>query len=552
MTLSGKFLSAVAPALIGLALLAHPAAAQEKVTIDGVEAERVVIAPPLNPLALSIKKGLAEAYAAANPESTAYEQAQKLYFFYGGRHFEPLWLTTGADGKVAFSPNAEKIIDVFKDSYLEGLRPDDYLTADLSLDADMSDPEAVARLETAFSAAAIKYAQNAYGGRVRPASVSANIDIRAPQIDGASFLLDLAASDTPDQMLRDLSPNGPEFLALKKLLAQHYAGTIEKVVSIPSGPLLKPGMSDDRVPLLRERLELEPVEDSVLYDDALVAAVESFQEQRGLTVDGVIGPATVAAFNGGGAVPIADIVANMERWRWMPRDLGEFNVFVNIPEFRLYIYDKGEVAYTTRVVVGQTTHQTPIFNDEIEHIVMNPYWNVPPSIASNEIAPILQSNPGYISSHNMELLSGGRVINASAVDWSTTSINNFRIRQKPGGANALGQVKFLFPNSHDVYLHDTPSKSLFSRSSRAFSHGCVRVQNPMDFADALLAHEPVLTLAALESERGSSERWNNLENHVPVHLAYFTLWVDENGNVQSFPDIYGHNARLIRLLDADA
>ncbi|MCB1516830.1 MAG: L,D-transpeptidase family protein [Hyphomicrobiaceae bacterium] len=551
MTALGKFKLALIPAILGAALLANPAVqAQEKVTIDGVEAERVIIAPPLNPLALSIKKGLAEAYAQANPESRAYEEAQKLYFFYGGRHFEPLWLTSDDNGKVAFSDKAEQIIQVFKDSYLEGLRPDDYLTADLSLDADMSNPDAVARLETAFSAAAIKYAQNAYGGRVRPSSVSGYIDIRPPQLDGAKFLLELAASDTPDQMLHDLSPTNPEFLGLKKLLAQHYAGTIEKVVSIPGGGLLKPGMSDDRVPLLRERLELDPIEGSTTYDDLLVAAVESFQEEKGLTVDGVIGPATVSALNGGSAIPTVDIVANMERWRWMPRDLGNFNVFVNIPEFRLYIYDNGQQAYTTRVVVGKISNQTPIFNDEIEHIVMNPYWNVPPSIASNEIGPILQSNPGYIASHNMELLSGGRVINASAVDWSTNSINNFRIRQKPGGANALGQVKFLFPNSHDVYLHDTPSKSLFSRSTRAFSHGCVRVQNPMDFANALLANEPRLSLATLESERGSTERWNNLEYHVPVHLAYFTLRVDANGNVQSFPDIYGHNAKLVRMLDA--
>jgi murein L,D-transpeptidase YcbB/YkuD len=234
--------------------------------------------------------------------------------------------------------------------------------------------------------------------------------------------------------------------------------------------------------------------------------------------------------------------------------MGDFHVLVNIPEFRLYVEQGSEatgfeVAYTTRVVTGKPTNQTPIFSDEIEHIVVNPYWNVPSSIATKEIAPHLAANPSYLASQNMELLYGGKIISASAVDWSLTSINNFRIRQRPGAGNALGEVKFLFPNSHDVYLHDTPSKSLFARAYRAYSHGCVRVQNPWDFAQALLAHEPKLTVASLESEIGGGERWNNLSAKVPVHLAYFTLRVDPDGTIRSYADVYGHNKRLISLLN---
>lgn len=523
--------------------------AQETVSINGVEAQRVIIAPPLNPLALTIKQGLADKYNSTNPESRAYEEAQKLYFFYGNRHFEPLWLQTTDSGDVAFSDHAEQILDVFKNSYMEGLNPDDYLTADLSLDGISSDPSDMATLETAFSAAAIRYAQNAYGGRLRPRDVSRNIDLTAPQLNGADFLLQLAASDAPADLLVDLSPKHREFMALKELLAAHYNGEREEVVEIPGGSLLKPGMSDPRVPLLRERLGVDGMADSLIYDDMLVAAVEDFQTSKGLLVDGVIGSATVAAFNGGNQASMGEIVANMERWRWMPRDLGDFNVFVNIPEYRLFIYRDGEQEYTTRVVVGKNQHQTPVFSDEIEHVVMNPYWNVPSSIARNEIGPIVARNPGYLNAKNMDLISGGKVINASTVDWSTTSINNFRIRQRPGGGNALGQVKFLFPNRHAVYLHDTPSKSLFNRSARAYSHGCVRVHNPMEFADALLANEQNMSRSSLESQRGSRERWNNLDVHVPVHIAYFTLRVDANGEINSFADVYGQNSRLKSMLN---
>lgn len=531
-----KFAFPVLAAVALMGMSAMPLAAQETVTVNGVEAQRVIIAPAQNDLARAIKAGLSERYADARRGTSEYTEAQKLYYFYGGRGFEPLWLVTGADGEVEFSPHAEEILGVFKNAAYEGLRPADYLTDAISLDADFSDPARVAELETAFSAATIRYAQHAVGGRINPANVSGYITLRPRTINGAEFLPDLAASDNPSEILLDLSPHHREFQALKAVLAERLDGVEEEIVVIPEGGLLRPGMTDERVPLIRDKLHLAQTDVPNLYDDVLEEAVRAFQEERGLLVDGVIGPASVGALNGGNAASTEDIVANMERWRWMPEDLGDFHVFVNVPEFRLYVRRGDEVTHTTRVVVGQTNHQTPIFSDEIEHIVVNPFWNVPSSIARNEIAPHLAGNPGYLAARNMELLQGGRVINASAVDWSTTSINNFRIRQRPGNSNALGHVKFLFPNQHAVYLHDTPSRSLFSRGYRTFSHGCVRVQNPMEFAEALLADEPTLTRAGLESQYGPSERWNNLEQHVPVHIAYFTVRIDENGNMMNLPD----------------
>ena len=551
--------------LAGTIAIASPFSAvmaQEIVNVAGVEATRVVIAPPRTELARIIKAGLSEAYADTQKGTRAYAQTQKLYFFYGSRHFEPLWLSQGADGKVVFSENAEKIIDVFKKSELEGFRPSDYLTANLDPAAAGTDPAKLAALETAFSAAAIKYAQDAFGGRINPLDVNKDWTIEPKRINEAEVLVKLAASDDPGQVLIDLSPKQREFVALRTALAKFYTGgdeVVDAAVTIPEGVTLKPGMKDERVTLLRQRLNVaEPdipetagaeAKADINYDDALVEAVKTFQGSLGLEADGVIGPATIAALNGCSATTKEDIIANMERWRWEPDDYGRFEVEVNIPEFRLWIKKDGEVVHTTRVVVGRPQNQTPVFNNSIKHIVVNPYWNVPPSIATNEIKPHLMANPGYLDSQNMEMLSGGKVINASAVDWTQTNINNFHIRQRPGAGNALGQIKFLFPNEHDVYLHDTPSKSLFARTFRAYSHGCVRVENPMEFAGALLKLEPTLNAETLEASFGPKEKWFNLENHIPVHISYFTLRVDEDGTIRSYGDVYGANKKLIQLLE---
>ncbi|KQW78179.1 hypothetical protein ASC89_15395 [Devosia sp. Root413D1] len=541
------------------AIFTQAASAQETVTVAGIETTRIVIAPPKTELARIIKAGLSTAYAAAEKGTRTYQQTQKLYFFYGARHFEPLWLSKADDGSIAFSPNAERIIQVFKDSELEGFRPSDYLTADLDVAAAGTDPMKLAALETAFSTAAIRYAQDAFGGRISPLDVNKTWTIAPKRINEAEMLVKLADSSEPDKLLLALSPTQPEFLGLKAALAKFYDGAVmDAAITIPEGKLLKPGMQDERVTLLRQRLDVpEPdipetagaaVTVDINYDEPLVAAVQAFQESLGLNGDGVIGPATIAALNGGSATTKEDIVANMERWRWEPNDYGDFQVTVNIPEFRLWIMNKDEVHYTTRVVVGTPKNQTAVFNDEIEHIVVNPYWNVPSSIATNEIKPHLIANPGYLASQNMEMLSGGKVINASAIDWTQTNINRFHIRQKPGAGNALGRVKFLFPNQHDIYLHDTPSKSLFSRSFRAYSHGCVRVENPMDFADALLALEPEMNAGTLEAAFGDKERWFNLKTKIPVHISYFTLRVDADGTIRSYGDVYGMNQRLKELL----
>ncbi|WP_375452156.1 murein L,D-transpeptidase [uncultured Devosia sp.] len=539
-----KFLVCLFAALAGVGGT-MPALAQDSAAAIPT---RVVIAPPQSATARIIKDALSSAYYGAAKGGTAYGEAQKLYFFYGERHFEPIWLTQAPSGDVAFSASAQKILKLFLQAGAEGLRPGDYLTPDLDVAGAKGDPLKMAALETAFSAAAMRYASDIYTGRIRPMSISENLDIQPKNLDQSALMLKLAASDDPGAVLAALEPTHPEFLALKAALATFDDGSVTQPVTIPAGVTLKPGMTDDRVPLLRQRFELIAVPDT-LYDDMLVEAIKTFQASLGLTTDGVMGPATVAALNGGSAITRADIVANMERWRWMPRDLGAFNVLVNLPEYRLAINRDGKEVYTTRVVIGATAHQTPIFSDAIRHIVVNPYWNVPASIIANEIAPKTRANPGYIASQNMDLLYNGNVVSASSVDW--LAVGNsfpFRVRQRPGAGNALGQIKFLFPNKHDVYLHDTPSKSLFARDYRAYSHGCIRVQNPMDFADALMANETTITRASLEAMFGTRETWVNPEHQIPVHLAYFTLRVEPDGSLRSFGDVYGHNARLIEAM----
>ncbi len=539
--------------LVALLVAAGPSGPVLAQDVASLETNRVVIAPAQSAIARTIKAGLSAAYYGARADTVAYTEAQKLYFLYGERYFEPIWLSQDAAGKVTFSPAADKIITLFKNAEAEGLRPSDYLTPDIDLTRVSGDGAALAALETAFSRATMRYANHLHNGRIKPQTVSELLDIAPKPIDEAALMERLARSSDPGAILAELEPKHPEFLALKSALANFKATAASRPTPIADGAVLRPGNSDARLPSIRARLELT-AGTSTLYDEATVAAVKTFQERQGLEVDGVIGPATVAALNGGTATRREDIVANMERWRWMPSELGQFNVFVNIPEFRLWIQRGGQTEYTTRVVVGTTKNQTPVFSDNIRHVVVNPYWNVPSSIIKGEIAPAVLRNPGYIDNQNMDLLYNGTPVSPWQVDWSQVSTTNFpfRVRQRPGSGNALGQIKFLFPNKHDVYLHDTPSKSLFSRSYRAFSHGCVRVQNPMEFADALMANEPNISRASLEAMFGPTERWVNPQTRIPVHLAYFTVRADTDGTLRSYGDVYGHNEKLIAAMGLSA
>lgn len=233
----------------------------------------------------------------------------------------------------------------------------------------------------------------------------------------------------------------------------------------------------------------------------------------------------------------------------MPRWLGGHHVFVNVPAYTVEVRTAGTTVYAGRVIVGQPSNPTPVFSDEIEHVVVNPYWNVPFSIASNEMLGGIRSDPsGYLARRNYEVVVNGRTMDPSAIAWSRDTLRKVRIRQRPGRVNALGSVKFLFPNEHAVYLHDTPAKSLFGRSSRAFSHGCFRVDDPFAFADALLAAETSMSGRSLKRLVGGRQQWLNVKRTIPVHLAYLTRAVTDDGRLVRFDDVYGYDARTLRAL----
>jgi murein L,D-transpeptidase YcbB/YkuD len=354
-------------------------------------------------------------------------------------------------------------------------------------------------------------------------------------------------------------PQHPEYLALKAALAKLRTLPTEEQVRIPEGKTLKPGKSDERVPLLRARLQLALAEDTDpnVFDEALVEAVKSAQAGAGLNPDGFLGPRTLAALNGRSREEeIAAIVANLERWRWMPHDLGAFHVIVNVPEFVVRVVENGATVHETRVVVGKPKNRTPTFSNAISYLIVNPYWNVPTSIVSKEMLPEIQADPyGYFARQGYQVFArvGGRFrqVNPSYIDWYSINPRSVQIRQVPGDDNALGRIKFMFPNQHSVYLHDTPSKRLFQREVRALSHGCVRVENPLDFADVLLARAaPSWNSERLQKLYGGPEQRVNLDTPVPVHLAYFTISIDPDGTLRHFDDIYGYDTAMTDFLNS--
>ena len=268
------------------------------------------------------------------------------------------------------------------------------------------------------------------------------------------------------------------------------------------------------------------------YDADLLKAVKRFQESRGLQADGVIGPSVIEELNVPPAQVVQSVVLNMERARWVPVSMEGSYLVVNIPAFKLYVYDHDSIVWDMNIVAGQPMHETVIFNGDLKYVVFSPYWNVPQSIYKNEILPGIQKDPDYLTKHNME-----RVGNS--------------VRQKPGPKNSLGRVKFLFPNSYNIYLHDTPSKSLFNKDSRAFSHGCIRLAEPKKLAMYLLRNKPEWTEKKIDAAmQANTEKWVTLDTPVPVFISYFTAWVGPNGALNLRKDIYSRDTRLANMIIA--
>ncbi|XWN32038.1 MAG: L,D-transpeptidase family protein [Devosia sp.] len=429
----------------------------------------------------------------------------------------------------------------------DGLNPSDYRVP-FATPGVLSE----AAEDVSLTEAALRYARHAYSGRLKPSRISSIMAHEPPQLNEARFLRRLANARNPLRVLESVHPQHAQYQALREKLRGALKSAKSQPIPVGKGRNLKSGVKEPRVAILRSRLGATVMRgtDPTVFDDGLAEAVKEFQRAEGLRADGIVGPRTIGIIDEGiGEDPVSALISNMERWRWLPRHLGSHHVMVNVPQYEVAIHSGGEERYRGRVIVGKSSNPTPIFSDMMEHIVVNPYWNVPYSIASKEMLAGIQRNPaGYFARRGYEAVYRGRVVNPSSLTWNATTLRKIRVRQRPGRGNALGAVKFMFPNKYAVYLHDTPTKHLFKRGQRAFSHGCVRVQNPFKFAEALLANED-LTGPGLKRMVGGGARWLRFDTHIPVHLAYFTRTVDADGKLRRHSDIYGFDRRTQRALN---
>lgn len=484
--------------------------------------------PPLPEVAVTLPAGLelsgriaAQAeIAAALPRLSARERAD-IVAAYAANENRPFWI----DGK-DFGAAGKQLVAQLGRAAEDGLRAGDYLLPVF----EASDKDSLAAADIRLSALAVLYARDARGGRIDPRRLSKLITPKLEQPSATEVLSELAGAAEPGAVLAAYNPQHPGYRRLKAKLAELRADKPETPVArIPAGPALKVGMRDARVPLVRARLGLGVSEEPV-YDRPTALALADFQKQAGLRADGVLSDQTLAALATPRSTRLeSDIVAQMERWRWLPGDLGENRIVVNIPEYRMRVMRGDKLVHEARVIVGKPESATPIFSHRMEHVIVNPSWFVPPSILRKEFLPGLAADPSYAARRGYVVTRGRN--------------GSISVRQPPGERNALGWIKFMFPNDHAVYLHDTPNRSLFGAAKRAFSHGCVRVENPFALADQVLG--PEWTSERLKRLIGSGERTIKLPQPLPIHLVYETIVVDEAGAVSTFDDIYGFH-RLVR------
>ncbi len=459
--------------------------------------------------------------------------------YYAERAFVPAWTQNGR-----LSERGQLVAQRLREADTDGLDPRAYPTPP---DHGFVGLRGIARADVMLSRSMVTYARHAYGGRLNPAKISSNFDYDENVLDPVAVLADVIASDDPVAALVAYNPPQPEFQRLRERLAEVRATTTERPPVVAPGRFMKLDTKDPRVAVLRTRLGITAAaEDPEIFDEIVDEAVRAFQETAELTVDGIVGPGTLGVLNRAAEDHEATIIVNMERWRWMPKDLGRIYVRVNVPNFNLEIYRDGDVFHSVRIIVGKPANPTPIFSDEIEHVIVNPTWNVPASIARKEFLPAVLQSRSALHGYNVYANIDGhfRQVDPTFVNWSRVDMRKIQIKQPPGVGNALGQIKFMFPNKHAVYLHDTPTKNLFAKDYRAYSHGCMRVNNPWDFADALLAADPNLSRELLQKMVGGRETQMNLDRHIPVHVTYFTAWVDADTELQTRSDLYGLDARM--------
>ena len=504
------------------ALLAAPPAAAE---------------PRLTPLTLAIAQSAAEDATVAR--------------FYRGRDFAPIWLGPEGDGSVVERRRA--FLHALDRAAPHGLPMMRYDPATIRAEfAEAADVVARGKLEVAMTRRLLRFARDVSAGVLEPGEVDPEIKLTVAGPD-PEVLLEAFATGDPAAALQGLWPTAPAYRTLlqEKLRLEEVMAAGGWGADLPEGTL-RPGDTGPGVVALRNRLMrmgyLARTASAVFAPD-LEAALRAFQTDHGLTADGQAGPATRAALNVPVETRVGQLLVGLERQRWMNKPLESRHVLVNLAAQRAYVVDDGEVTFETIVVVGKDTpdRRTPEFSHEMTHMVVNPTWNVPRSIAVNEYLPALQRG----GARHLQVYSRDGRVNRDAIDFGryTAATFPFSLKQPPGPENALGRVKFMFPNRWNIYLHDTPSRSLFARDVRTFSHGCVRVERPLELAYHLLAAQSDTPKQDFDRKLASGrETWVNLERPIGVHLVYWSARVTPEGRVLYHGDPYGRDAEVLHAL----
>jgi murein L,D-transpeptidase YcbB/YkuD len=509
-----------------------------------------------DPLATAIEQRLA---ATAELDMAAGRPLQAdllaLQQFYAARTFAPAWAGSPealARGRVLAQALAAAAAD--------GLDPANYGVARITSLAAGTAPAGLAERDFLLSLALVRYAQDIHAGRIDPATIDAEHQVVAKQVLPLPVLEAAAAAPDLAAYLATLPPQTPNYARLKALLAQlRQEAAAGGWATVPAGPEPALGKAGPNVAALRHRLvetgDLLPAAAmGDVFDAPLAAALRQFQLRHGLDVDGRLGKRTLAALNVPVGQRIAQAIVNLERRRWLPDEPGRRYLLVNLADFELKVVEDERTVFTSRVVVGDLFHQTPIFSRPMTYLVLNPTWNVPPSIAVKEILPKIRQDPGWLARNDYRLLAGwtadAATVDPRHVDWKSVGPRRFpyKIQQMSGPRNALGRVKFMLPNPYDIYLHDTPAKSYFERSVRAFSHGCVRVADPWGLARLLLGPQGWDQARIDAAVKAGKEQIVRLARPLPVDITYLTAWVNKDGTINYRDDVYGRDAKLQALL----
>jgi murein L,D-transpeptidase YcbB/YkuD len=499
-----------------------------------------------------------------SPVKAAVGHRKAILELYQARNFQPVWITDGRP-----SDRVSQVLQVLSSAGEDGMDPLAYLPLGLVSYASASETfdnlteSQRAQADIALTAMTLDYAQHIAYGQFEPGKLSLYNDIKIAMAPPESMLRIIAYSPFPAQYLKSLAPTNPAYGILKKeLAALNNATDQQEQPPLPSGrKLVKPGQSDPRMPELRARMEefgfLDPgdalvAEDKIeVLDKALSKAIKAYQAANGLQQTGTLSLALVDKLN---ADPTdakrTALISSLERIRWLPRDMGSRHVFVNQAAFSADIVENGKPVWSTKVIVGKPMTQTAAFHDEFETVVFNPSWGIPQSILVNEYLPKLKRDPSYLDRIGYKITNDyGEPVSSRNVDW--WAYNNrvpYNVQQPPGNDNALGELKFLFPNAHSIYMHDTPTRKLFADPVRAYSHGCVRVEDPRQFASILLGWDS----GRIATELQSGSKTVPISIKTKVHLTYFTAWPDANGVVKYHRDLYERDKTLMQAFTMTA